>query len=476
MSDNFERVELHLHTKMSTMDGLISPEDAIKRAKEWGHKAIAFTDHGSTVDAYPEIASAAKKYGIKPIYGIEAYVVNDLDPIVKGSCLGTFDDEIIACDIETTGLAARKDSIIEIAAVKVCNGQIIDRFHSYVNPGFHISEQITELTSITDETVCNAPTIDIALRSFFDFIGNRLLIATNADFAIAFIKNAAKLCNLSFCNSSMNLTTLFDWLHPEQNKHRTKDMVEFYGIKDSTLSDLNGCSETSAKLFWYMIEELKSKGISNFAELNRDFSPTCNFSKLPRYHQTILVKNQIGLKNLDRLVSLSNQKYFNRVPQIPLSILKEYRDGLLIGSACADGLLYRMIIGDDSEEEIKMQVDLCDYLEIQPISNNRWLIESEQIYDENELRTINEIIVALGEKYGKHVVATSDAHYLDKEDVICRQNLLREQHFADWKEPPELYFRTTNEMLDEFSYLGKNKAYEVVVTNTNKIADMIDNV
>ena len=475
MSEFFERVELHLHTKMSTMDGLILPEAAIKRAKEWGHKAIAFTDHG-TIDAYPEIASAAKKHGIKPIYGIEAYVVNDLEPVVKGSCSGKFDDEIIAFDIETTGLAARKDSIIEIAAVKVCDGQIIDRFHSYVNPGFHVPEQITELTGITDETVCRAPTIDIALRSFFDFIGTRLLIATNADFAIAFIKKAAKLCNLSFCNSSMNLTTLFDWLHPEHNRHRTKDMVEFYGVKDSTLSDLNGCSETIAKVFWCMIEELRDKGISNFTELNRDFSLICNFSRLPRYHQTILVKNQIGLKNLDRLVSLSNQKYFNRVPQIPLSILKEYRDGLLIGSACADGLLYRMIIGDASEEEIKMQVDFCDYLEIQPISNNRWLIESEQIYDENELRTINENTVALGEKYGKPVVATSDAHYLDKEDVVYRQRLLREQHFADWKETPELYFRTTNEMLDEFSYLGAHKAYEVVVTNTNKIADMIDNI
>lgn len=253
-------------------------------------------------------------------------------------------------------------------------------------------------------------------------------------------------------------------------------MVKFYGVKDSTLSDLNRCSETIAKVFWCMIEELRDKGISNFTELNRDFSLICNFSRLPRYHQTILVKNQIGLKNLDRLVSLSNRKYFNRVPQIPLSILEEYRDGLLIGSACADGLLYRMIIGDTSEEEIKMQVDLCDYLEIQPISNNRWLIESEQIYDENELRAINENIVALGEKYGKPVVATSDAHYLDKEDVVYRQRLLREQHFADWKETPELYFRTTNEMLDEFSYFGTHKAYEVVVTNTNKIADMIDNI
>ena len=475
MSEKIERVELHLHTKMSTMDGLISPEVAIKRAKEWGHKAIAFTDHG-TVEAYPEIASAVKKHGIKPIYGLEAYVVNDLESAVKGSYSGTFDDDIIAFDIEPTGLSARKDSIIEIAAIKVCSGQIIDRFHSYVNPEFHIPEQITEWTGIRDETVSTAPTIDVVLRSFFDFIGTRLLIATDADFGIAFIKQAAKLCDISFGNPSMNLTSLFDWLHPEQNKHRSKDIAEFYGVKDYSLSDANGYAETNAKLFRCIIEELKTIGISDFAGLNRDFSLTHNFSKLPRYHQTILVKNQIGLKNLYRLVTLSNQKYFHRVPRIPLSVLKEYREGLLIGSACSDGLLYRMILDDASDEEIKKQIELCDYLEIQPVSNNRWLIKSEQIYDDDELRDINEIIVALGEKYGKPVIATSDAHYLNKDDVICRQLLLRELHFVDWEVDWELYFRSTNEMLNEFSYLGKDKAYEVVVANTNKIADMIETV
>ncbi len=475
MSGKFERVELHLHTKMSTMDGLISPEAAIKRAKEWGHKAIAFTDHG-TVEAYPKIASAAKKHGIKPIYGIEAYVVNDLEPVVKGSYSGTFDDEIVAFDIETTGLTARKDSIIEIAAVKVCGGKIIDSFHSYVNPNHHIPEQITEWTGITDETVRNAPTIDVALRLFFDFIGTRLLIATDADFGVAFIKQAAKLCNISFGNPSMNVTTLFGWLHPEQNKHRPKDIAEFYGVKDYSLSDSNGYAETNAKLFWCITEELRGKEISNFAELKRTFSPTRNFSKLPRYHQTILVKNQIGLKNLYRLVTLSNQEYFHRTPRIPLSILKEHREGLLIGSACSDGLLYRMILDDASEEEIENLMSLCDYLEIQPVSNNRWVIESEQVSDDDELRDINQIIVNLGEKYGKPVVATSDAHYLNKEDAICRKLLLHEKHFVDCGDTSELYLRTTDEMLDEFSYLGKDKAYEVVVTNTNKIVDMIETV
>lgn len=474
MHEKLERVELHLHTKMSTMDGLISPEEAIKRAKEWEHKAIAFTDYG-TVEAYPQIASAAKKYGIKPIYGLEAYIVNDLTSIVKGSCSGTLDDEMIAFDLETTGLKAHRDSIIEIAAVKVRSGQIIDRFHSFVTPGFHIPGQITKLTGITDETVCNAPTIDVALRSFLDFIGNGLLIATDADFGIAFIKQAAKRCNISFANPSMNLTALFDWLHPEYNKHRKKEIAEFYGVKDSSLSDLDGEAEANAKLFWHMTEELKNKGISNFADLNREFPPTCNISKLPFYHQTILVKNQIGLKNLYRLVTLSNRESFHRVPRIPLSILKKYRTGLLIGSACSDGLLYRMLLDTASEEEIEKLISLCDYLEIQPVSNNRFLMETIQA-NEAELRNINEKIVALGEKYGKPVVATGDVHYLDKEDAICRKILLHEQHSFDWEVGEGLYFRTTDEMLDEFSYLGKEKAYEVVVTNTNKIADMIEPV
>ena len=475
MSEKIERVELHLHTKMSQMDGLISPEAAIIRAKEWGHKAIAFTDHG-TVEAYPEIASAAKKHGIKPIYGLEAYVVNDLESSVKGSYSGTFDDEIVAFDVETTGLSVCKDSIIEIAAVKVCRGQIIDRFHSYVNPEFRIPEQITEWTGITDETVRNAPSIDVALRLFSDFIGDRLLIATDADFGIAFIKQAAKLCDISFGNPSMNLSSLFDWLHPEQNHHRPKDMAEFYGEKDYSLSDANGYAETNVKLFWCIIEELRGKEISNFAELNRNFSLTRNYARLPRYHQTILVKNQTGLKNLYRLVTLSNLDYFHRVPILPLSILNEHREGLLIGSACSDGLLYKMLLDEASEEEIEKLIHLCDYLEIQPVSNNRWLLKAEQVYDDEELRDINQRIVELGEKYGKPVVATCDARYLDKDDAVCRQLLLREHHFVDWEDTYELYFRSTAEMLEEFSYLGKDKAYEVVVTNTNKIADMIETV
>lgn len=475
MDKNLERVELHLHTKMSTMDGLISPEAAIIRAKEWGHKAIAFTDHG-TVEAYPEIASAAKKHGIKPIYGLEAYVVNDLDSAVKGSYSGTFDDEIIAFDIETAGLSVRKDSIIEIAAVKVCRGQIVDRFHSYVTPEHHIPKQITEWTGITDETVRNAPSIDIALRLFLNFIGTRLLIATDANFCASFIKQTAKRCNIPFYNPTLNLSTLFDWLHPEQNKHCSKDMAEFYGVKDYSLSDANGYAETNAKLFWCIIEELRGKEISNFAELNRNFSLTRNFSRLPRYHQTILVKNQIGLKNLYQLVTLGNQEYFHRVPIIPLSILNEHREGLLIGSACSVGLLYKMLLDEASEEEIEKLINLCDYLEIQPISNNRWLLKAEQVSDDDELRDINQIIVNLGEKYGKPVVATCDAHYLDKDDAVCRQLLLREQHFVDWEDTYELYFRSTAEMLEEFSYLGEDKAYEIVVTNTNKISDMIESV
>jgi len=475
MRKRMERVELHSHSKMSTMDGLISPESAIIRAKEWGHKAIAFTDHG-TVEAYPEIASAAKKHDIKPIYGLEAYVVNDLESAVKGSYSGTFDDEIVAFDIETTGLSARKDSIIEISAVKICCGNIIERFHSYVNPDHHIPEQITEWTGITDETVRNAPSIDVALRLFSDFIGDRLLIATDADFGIAFIKQAAKLCDISFGNPSINLTFLFDWLHPEQNHHRPKDMAEFYDVKDYSLFDANGYTETNAKLFWCIIEELRGKEISNFAELNRNFSLTRNYARLPRYHQTILVKNQTGLKNLYQLVTLSNLEYFHRVPILPLSILNEHREGLLIGSACSDGLLYKMLLDEASEEGIEKSINLCDYLEIQPISNNRWLLKTEQVSDDDELRDINQMIVKLGDKYGKPVVATCDAHYLDRDDAVCRQLLLRERHFVDWEDTYELYFRSTAEMLEEFSYLGGDKAYEVVVTNTNKIADMIETV
>ena len=468
-----KRVELHLHTNMSTMDALIPPDVAIKTAKKWGHSAVAITDHGN-VQGFPEAMIAAEKNDMKVIYGMEAYFVNDEASAIYGSYAGEFTDEFIVFDIETTGLQKKTCKITEIGAVKVKDGEIIERYNTFVNPQCPIPEEITKLTSITDEMVADARTIDVVLPEFLEFIGDRLLIAHNADFDTGFIRFAANELGLEFNNSYLDTVALSRFINSDLKSHKLDVLAKHYDLGDFNHHRACDDAEMLAMIFFKMLEQLKEMDIKNFSEMKNDMST--DPLKLKPFHQIILVKNQQGLKNLYRLISESYLSYYHRNPRIPKTLLEKHREGLIIGSACEAGELFRAILDNKSEKEIEDIVNFYDYLEIQPISNNRFLIAEGQVADDEGLKELNKTIVALGEKYNKPVVATCDAHFLNDEDEIYRKILLSGLKFKDADRDIHLYYRTTEEMLEEFSYLGEKKSYEVVVTNTNKINDMVESV
>ncbi len=479
--DNAEkkRVELHLHTQMSHMDALIPPDVAVKQAKAWGHPAVAITDHG-TVQGYQDAMLASEKIGQKVIYGIEAYFVNDTANAVNGSYNEDFDAETIVFDIETTGLSVQNCKITEIGAVKIKNGEVLDRFDIFVDPEEPIPEEIVKLTSITDEMVAGAPKVKEALEMFFDFIDDRdsdkkkLLVAHNASFDTGFIRHHAKECGLEFNNPYLDTVALSRFLNPDLKKHKLDTLAEFYKLGDFNHHRACDDAEMLAHIYFKMLESMKEHDIKSFEQLARDMSANSNPLSLKPYHQIILVKNKVGLKNLYKLVSFGFLKYYKRHPRIPKTELEKHREGLIIGSACEAGELFTAILDNRPEAEIEEIVNFYDYLEIQPISNNRFLIEAEKAKDDEDLRNFNRRIVALGEKYNKPVVATCDAHFLNDEDEIYRKILLAGQKFKDFDKDSHIYYRTTEEMLEEFAYLGKEKAFEVVVTNTNLINDMID--
>lgn len=473
---NEKRVELHLHTQMSAMDAIIPPDVIVKLAQKWGHKAVAITDHGN-VQAYPEAMLAADKCGMKVIYGIEAYFVNDTAGAVTGEYHGSFDDEAIVFDIETTGLSPLECKIIEIGAVKVRNGEIVDVFDTYVDPECPIPDNITALTSIDDSMVNGAPTIDAALPMFYDFIGDcKLLIAHNAGFDTSFIRHNAKLLNMDFGFSYLDTVALSRFLNTDIKNHKLDTVAKYFGLEDFHHHRACDDADILAKIYFAMIGKMKGMDIHTFDGLKTEMTSNSDPLKLNTYHQVILVKNQVGLKNLYRIISESYLKYYRRHPRIPKTLLEKYREGLLIGSACEAGELYRALLESKPEAEIERIVEFYDYLEIQPIANNRFLIEERSVANEDALRDLNRKIVELGEKYNKPVVATCDAHYINEEDDIYRRILLTGMKFKDASNVHKLYFRTTDEMLKEFEYLGEEKAYEVVVTNTNLIADMIGDV
>ncbi|MBR3715310.1 MAG: PHP domain-containing protein [Clostridia bacterium] len=473
--DNAEekRVELHLHTTMSNMDALIPPDVAVKMAKKWGHKAVAITDHGN-VQGFPEAMLAADKIGMKVIYGMEAYFVNNTAGAVFGSYNGSFDDEMIVFDIETTGMSNQNDKIIEIGAVKIKNGKVLERYNTFVNPQCPIPEEITNLTSITDEMVADARTIDAVLPEFLSFAGNRLLIAHNANFDVGFIRAAAKGLGIPFDNAYLDTLALSRYINPELKRHKLDSLVDHYGLGDFHHHRACDDAEVLAMIFFKMTKQMLEADIVSFEDLANEMSSKANPLSLNTYHQIILVKNLTGLKNLYKLISSSYLQYYRRFPRIPKTELTAHREGLIIGSACESGELFRAILDNKSEREIEDIVNFYDYLEIQPICNNRFLIAEGKVADDEGLRDLNRRIVALGEKYGKPVVATCDAHFLNEEDELYRKILLAGMKFKDADRDIHLYFRTTEEMLEEFSYLGEEKAREVVITNTNKIADMID--
>lgn len=478
--DNAEhkRVELHLHTNMSQMDALITPKELIDTATRWGHRAIAVTDHGN-VQAFPEVMLAYEKSGntdLKILYGIEAYYVNDTERCVFGSKYPSFDDEMIVFDLETTGLSNRSCRIIEIGAVKIKGGEIIEEFNTFVDPECEISAEITELTSITNEDVAGAPKEKEAVESFMKFAGDRLLIAHNANFDIGFIRVAAERCNIPFTNSYLDTVGLSKFVNPELTKHKLNIIAEHYKLEEFHHHRACDDARTLALIFFVMVERLRSEGVSTFERMVDAMSEKADPLKLPVNHMIIFAKNKEGLKNLYRLVSLSYLDYYKRRPRMPKSVIEQYRDGLIIGSACEQGELYRAILEGRSDQDVEDIAEFYDYFEIQPIANNKFLIGKGRVSGEEDLREINRKIYRLGKKLGKPVCATCDAHFLNKEDEVYRRILLAGLKMSDADNEMPIYLRTTDEMLEEFSYLGRQEAYEVVVENTNKIADMCEHI
>ncbi|GMG97100.1 PolC-type DNA polymerase III [Tepidimicrobium xylanilyticum] len=469
-----KRVELHLHTQMSAMDGISSFKKLAKRAKKWGHTAIAITDHG-VVQGFPEAMEASRELGIKVLYGVEGYLVNDKKPIVSNYSREKVYDSFVVFDIETTGLSSRNDMITEIGAVKIKNGQIVDQFSQLINPEVPIPSKITNLTGITDEMVKDKPTIKEVLPRFYAFIENSVLVAHNASFDVSFIKEQCARLNLTFDNPIFDTLELSRALFPELKSHKLNLVAKHLNVSLLNHHRAVDDAKATAEIFIKCMEILKSSGINGFDAINRLVEGK-NISKNESFHIIILVKNLTGLKNLYKLISESHLNHFYRRPRIPKFLLKTYREGLILGSACEAGELYRAIINNKDTNELKEIVDFYDYLEIQPIGNNMHLVRNGLVKGVEELISINKKIVELGEKYNKPVVATGDVHFLDPEDEVFRRILMHGQGYDDADFQPPLYLKTTDEMLKEFEYLGSEKAKEVVVKNPNLIADMIDEI
>ena len=484
-----KRVELHLHTSMSNMDALTSTKDAIKQAAAWGHKAIAITDHGCcqsftdalhVVEAWgggPKVAGTDDV--IKILYGCEGYYVNDVDDriVVHGTKDMTFDQEFVAFDLETTGLSSRTDKIIEIGAVLFRGGKEVDRFQTFVDPGRKLEKKIVDLTGITDDMLRGAPSIQEVMPKFMEFCGDRVLVAHNADFDTGFVRAACKELGLPYTLTSADTLILAQNLMPQLNKFKLDIVANALSLPEfnhhRAADDANICGLIMEKFF----AMLKEQGIETLQAINPAMERLRSASRIGDRHARHIIlfaKNQVGLRNLYHLISDSNLKYFKRVPRIPKSQLLELREGLIIGSACEAGELYQAVMAHKSEEELKRIAAFYDFLEIQPLSNNRFMLTKGIVQEEEEIREFNRTIVRLGEELGKPVVATGDVHFLNPEDEIFRHILLATKGFEDCDNENPLYFRTTDEMLKEFAYLGEEKAYEVVVTNTNLIADMCE--
>ncbi len=472
-----KRVELHCHTKMSDMDGVTDVEDIIKRAMDWGHKAIAITDHG-VVQAFPGAAHAVPAGAdFKVIYGCEIYLVDDTRGIVTGEKGQTLDAPFVVFDLETTGFHAENNRIIEIGAVKVENAQVTERFSSFVNPQSPIPFRITELTSIRDEDVMDAPVIEEILPRFLEFCQGCVLVAHNADFDMGFLRANCKRLGLVCEYTYVDTVGLSRFLLPSLAKYKLDHVAKAVGVELGYHHRAVDDAECTAHIFEKFIGMLRDRGMEDLAQINREGRAEDEaVRKMPANHCIVLAKNDIGRINLYRLISLSHLQYFHRRPKIPKSLLQRYREGLIVGSACEAGELYRALWNDRSEEEIARIVGFYDYLEIQPLGNNLFLLETEdgEGKTQEDLRDINRRIVALGEEYRKPVVATCDVHFLDPGDEIYRRIIMAATGFSDADHQAPLYLHTTEEMLEEFSYLGSGKAEEVVITNTNRIADMCE--
>lgn len=478
--DNAEkkRVELHMHTNMSQMDAVTSAGDLVNRAYQWGHKAVAITDHG-VAQAFPDAMKAADKINkdeekIKIIYGVEAYFMDDLVESVKGDADTGFDGTFICFDIETTGLSAARDKITEIGAVKVENGVITDTFSTFANPEMPIPQKITQLTGITDDMVKDAPSQSEAVGAFLEFAGNNVLVAHNAPFDTSFIAKACEDMGKEYNYTSIDTVAISRAILTDIKNCKLDTVAKFLRLGDFNHHRATDDAEMLARIFINLCQRLTDDyGITKTNDINTKIAGG-DFKKLPTYHQIILVKNKTGLKNLYRLISYSHLNYFYKKPRIPKSELVKYREGLIIGSACCAGQLYMAILEGKPWGELKQIASFYDYLEIQPAGNNSFMIRDGRFNSVDELHEIDRTIIKLAKELGKPVCATCDVHFMDPTDSEFRKILMAGQGFKDAEQQAPLYFRTTAEMLKEFEWLGKDKAYEYVVENPNKIADMCE--
>ncbi len=477
-----KRVELHLHTTMSSMDALtavgpkLGPDkNVVKRAEAWGHRAIAITDHG-VAQSFPDAWHSAKK--IKLLYGVEAYFINDVDDrvVVHGETDASFQDEIVCFDIETTGLNKKYEVIIEIGAVVLKNGEITDTFNTFVSPGRLLSPEIIRLTGITDEMLEGAPSQKEALEAFLAFAGDRPLAAHNADFDMGFIAAGCRKYGIPFHNPSVDSLILAQNLLPDLGKYKLDIVAEHLKLPAFNHHRASDDAATVAYMLPPFFQMMEKMGLHKLSDINPYMPRLRKGGKARRQpkHLIVLAKNQTGLRNLYKLISLAHLEHFKRVPIMPKSLINENREGLIIGSACEAGELFKAVVDGKDWEELKRIASWYDYLEIQPLCNNMFMLRKGMVRGEEELRDFNRTIVRLGEELGKPVCATGDVHFMDPEDEIYRHILLASKGFEDADEPLPIYFKSTDEMLREFAYLGKEKAYEVVVKNTNLIADWCD--
>ena len=474
-----KRVELHCHTKMSDMDGVSDVKDIIKRAMKWGHKAIAITDHGD-VQAFPDANHAiGKDDDFKIIYGMEAYLVDDLKGLVEHPMGQSFADTFVVFDLETTGFSPSKNQIIEIGAVKVVNGSITERFSTFVNPKVPIPFEIEQLTSINDDMVLDAPTIDEILPKFMEFCQDAVMVAHNADFDMSFIKHNCSALGLECEKTVLDTVALSRVLLPALNRFKLDTVAKALNVSLAHHHRAVDDAACTAEIFVKLVEMLRDRGVETMEDLDQMESYTEEtIRKMPSYHAIMLAQNDIGRVNLYRLVSDSHIKYYNRRPKIPKSEFMKYREGILLGSACEAGELYRTLLRGSSQEEVARIVQFYDYLEIQPLGNNAFMLrtDKEPVESEEDLKDINRQIVELGEQFNKLVVATCDVHFLDPENEVYRRIIMAGKGFKDADDQAPLFLRTTEEMLKEFEYLGSEKAEEVVIENTNKIANMCEKI
>ena len=469
-----KRVELHAHTQMSSMDAICSTKKLVKQAAAWGHKAIAITDHG-VVQAFPEAMDAGKSNNIKILYGVEGYLVEDNLPVIQKANDKELSQTFVVFDLETTGFSNKNDKITEIGAVKVENFKVVDRFSQLINPEKDISYKVQELTGITNDLIKDKPTIEEVLPKFVEFIGDSVLVAHNADFDMGFMQQKCREQNIEFKNTSVDTLILARTLLPHMKRFRLNLIAKELGIPLLNHHRAVDDAEATAHIFIKFLEMIRKKGGEKLSDVNTILGDI-DYTKLRTNHITLIAKNQIGIKNLYKIVSDAHVNHFYRAPRILKSVLEEYKEGIIVGSACEAGEIFQAVKQNKSDEELERIVSLYDYIEVMPIDNNRFMIDKGEVEDEEELRDLNRRMIEVAKHFGKIPVATGDVHFIDKHEAVYRKVLKYSQGFKVDEEETYLHFRTTDEMLEEFKYLGEDLAYEIVVENTNKVADLVEDI